>query len=93
MKRCVLAGPYADAEALYADLARQLGLPGHFGSNLDALWDALTRDLPGPAEIVWKDFAKARKKLGPAADRIRKTLEEVAAERRDVAVVIRGSND
>jgi ribonuclease inhibitor len=93
MKRCVLAGPYPDAEALYADLAHQLGFPRHFGSNLDALWDALTKDLPGPAEIIWKDFAKARKALGPVADRIRKTLDEVAAERRDVTVVIRGSND
>ena len=93
MKRCVLAGPYAGAEALYVDLARQLGLPGHFGANLDALWDALTKDVPGPVEIAWPDFAGARRTLGIEADRIRRTLEEAAAERPDVRVVIGGSND
>ena len=80
MRRCVLIGPYASAEAVYADLARQLGLPGHFGGNLDALWDALTRDVAGPVEVVWRDFAEARRTLGMEADRIRATLEEVAAE-------------
>ena len=93
MTRCILAGPYASTEAFYVDLARQLGLPGHFGANLDALWDALTRDVAGPVEIVWPDFLSARRTLGPDADRIRATLEEVAAERRDVAVVIGGPND
>lgn len=93
MRRCDLAGPYADTEALYVDLARQLGLPGHFGANLDALWDALTGDVPGPVEIVWSDFAEARRALGPAADRIRATLEDAAAERKDLRVVIGGSKD
>ena len=93
MRRCVLSGDYASAEAVYLDLVRQLGLPGHFGANLDALWDALTRDVPGPIEIVWPDFADARPVLGEAADRLRTTLEQVAAERRDVAVVIGSAND
>jgi ribonuclease inhibitor len=93
MRRCVLAGPYDTAEALYVDLARQLGLPGHFGANLDALWDALVRDVPGPVEIVWPDFDAARRRLGAEADRIRATLEEAAAERADVAVVIGGSSE
>jgi len=93
VRRCVLSGPYADAEALYVDLARQLGLPGHFGANLDALWDSLTRDVEGPVEIVWSDFASARKELGAAANRIRSTLEEAAAEREDLRVVIGGPND
>ena len=93
MKRCTLAGPYAGVEALYVDLARQLALPGHFGANLDALWDALTRDVEGPIEIVWLDFANARKILGPAVERIRATLEEAASERPDLRVVIGGAND
>ena len=93
MKRCVLAGPYVDSEQVYVDLARQLGLAGHFGANLDALWDALTRDVAGPVEIVWPGFADARRTIGAEADRIRAVLEDVAAERRDVAVVIGGPND
>jgi ribonuclease inhibitor len=93
MKRCVLAGPYKGIEAVYADLARQLGLPGHFGANLDALWDGLMRDLPGPVEIAWPGFARDRRRLGVAADRLRATLDEAAAERPDVAVVIDGPSD
>ena len=69
MKRCVLAGPYAGVEAIYMDLARQLDLPDHFGANLDALWDALTRNVPGPVEIVWPEFSRHSRRLGVAADR------------------------
>ena len=93
MKRCILAGPYTRAEAVYVDLARQLVLAGHFGANLDALWDALTRDVAGPIQILWPDFSDARRVLGAEADRIRTTLEEAAAERPDVAVVIGDAND
>lgn len=93
MTSCLLHGPYATLEAVHADLARQLGLAEHFGANLDALWDMLVRDVPGPVEIAWPDFAKARAVLGGGADRLRATLEEVAAERRDVTVVIGASRD
>jgi ribonuclease inhibitor len=86
MRRCVLKGPFESVEQVYADLARQLGLAAHFGANLDALWDALLRDVPGPIEIVWRDFDKDKASLGAAADRIRATLEEAAAERRDLHV-------
>jgi ribonuclease inhibitor len=88
MKRCVLEGPYARLEDVYVDLARQLDLPGHFGANLDALWDVLTGDVPGPVEIAWPDFEQARAALGPGADGVRTTLEEAAAERRDLTVTI-----
>jgi len=88
MRRCVLKGRYETVEQVYVYLARQLGLPGHFGANLDALWDALLRDVPGPIAIDWRDFDEARKALGAGADRIRATLEEAAAERRDLHVKI-----
>ncbi len=93
MKRCVLAGPYAGVESIYMDLARQLDLPDHFGANLDALWDALTRNVPGPVEIVWPEFSRHSRRLGVAADRLLTTLQDVAAERPDVRVVIGRSND
>lgn len=93
MKRCVLAGPYAGVEAIYMDLARQLDLPGHFGANLDALWDALTRNVAGPVEIVWPEFSRQRRRLGISADRLLKTLQDVAAERPDVRVVVDRPND
>jgi RNAse (barnase) inhibitor barstar len=91
--RCLLRGPYATLEAVHADLARQLGLAGHYGVNLDALWDALVRDVPGPVEISWPDFARAQSVLGGGADRLRALLEEAAAERRDVTVAIGPSSD
>ena len=93
MTRCLLRGPYATLAAVHADLARQLGLADHFGANLDALWDVLVRDVPGPVEISWPDFAAARATLGGGADRLRALLEEAAAERRDVTVAIGPSSD
>lgn len=93
MKNCVLAGPYAGVEAIYMDLTRQLDLPSHFGANLDALWDALTRNVEGPIEISWPEFSRHRRRLGIAADRLLTTLQDVAAERSDVRVVIGRPND
>lgn len=29
-------------EAAHDEIARQMNLPGHYGRNLDALWDVLT---------------------------------------------------
>lgn len=40
-------------EDFYRQLAIQTDLPAHFGRNLDALFDVLTTDLPGPLQIVW----------------------------------------
>jgi RNAse (barnase) inhibitor barstar len=36
---------------LHEALRRGLDLPAHTAPNLDALWDTLTRDLPGPAAV------------------------------------------
>ena len=77
MKSCVLAGPYAGVEAIYMDLARQLDLPDHFGANLDALWDALTRNVEGPVEISWPEFSRHRRRLGIAADRLRSIVDRI----------------
>jgi geranylgeranyl pyrophosphate synthase len=52
--RCHLRGPYTTLSAIHADLARQLGLAAHYGANLDALWDALMRDVSGPVERTGK---------------------------------------
>ena len=70
-------------------LAALPGLPGHFGRNLDALHDSLTADLPGPIEIEWRDAAASRAALGETFDRLRRTLEEAAEARPDLAVRFR----
>jgi ribonuclease inhibitor len=76
-------------DAVYSALQRQLDLPASFGRNLDALWDALTTDVAGPFEIVWKDHAWARAKLGPDYDRLITTLREVENERADFRLVLK----
>ena len=55
-KQCVLSGKTVRSmETFYDEIARELSLPGHFGRNLDALWDVLSTDVPGPFEIVWEE--------------------------------------
>lgn len=75
-------------DAIYAAFQRQLGLPAHFGRNLDALHDALTTDVAGPIEIVWKGHARVRPRLGADYDRLITTLREIEAERPDVRLVL-----
>ena len=83
MRRAVLDASHDTMDTIYGALQRQLGLPAHFGRNLDALWDVLTTDLRGPAEIVWKNHAQARAKLGPDYERLIGTLREVERARKD----------
>lgn len=75
-------------DAIYSAFQKQLSLPGHFGRNLDALYDALTADVAGPVEIVWKDHAWVRPKLGPDYDRLITTLREVEGERGDIRLIL-----
>ena len=89
MNRCVLdCARLATAEAYYAELSRQLRLPAHFGGNLDALFDALTRDVAGPVEIRVRNAARTPPALRGELARLVKTLGEAARERRDLSLVI-----
>jgi ribonuclease inhibitor len=75
-------------DAIYTAFQKQLGLPAHFGRNLDALYDALTTDVAGPVEIVWKDHAWARPKLGQDYDRLMTTLRDVVSERSEIRLAL-----
>lgn len=77
------------AAALYGALKRELELPPHAGANLDALWDALTRDVPGPVLVEITDAPALRRRLGEAGARVLDLLAEVVAERDDFAVALR----
>jgi ribonuclease inhibitor len=89
MIRVLLDASHDTLDKVYDALQRQLALPAHFGRNLDALWDALTTDVRGPATIVWRDSARARAALGEDYDRLVDTLRDVAAERSDFRLELR----
>jgi len=83
-RRCVLEGKAVHSpERFYGELSAQLSFPGHFGRNLDALWDVLTADIEGPVEVVWKDPESSRKAMGPDFERIVEVLRKVAGKRKD----------
>jgi RNAse (barnase) inhibitor barstar len=52
------------------------------------LWDALTLEVPFPVEIVWKDHAWAKTKLGQDYDRLIATLRDVENEREDFLLTL-----
>lgn len=88
MTTVTLDASHDTMEAIYTTIQRELDLPAHFGRNLDALWDALTFDVPVPVELVWKDHAFAKGKLGDDYDRLITTLREVETERDDFLLTL-----
>lgn len=50
----VVAGAVGKTDVLRA-VGITLGLPAHFGHNLDALWDCLT-DLTAPTALMWEGW-------------------------------------
>lgn len=88
-RRCDLDGRAIRALGdVYASMARQLGFPAHFGGNLDALYDVLTGDVPGPVEIVWRDHQLSATALGADYARLLATLRAAAAARRDLTLTL-----
>jgi RNAse (barnase) inhibitor barstar len=83
MKRALLDDGHDTMEKVYAKLAADLSFPKHFAPNLDALWDALLRDVPGPFEIAWPGAARAGKKIGPKFKALMALLEELEEARGD----------
>ncbi len=59
----VVIGPAASLSGLFDEFAEKLHFPGHFGHNLDALYDCLldyALDLGSPVTIVWSVDPKAQ---------------------------------
>jgi ribonuclease inhibitor len=82
-KRAVIPAGTESIDAVYDILARDLGLPKHFGRNLDALYDALTGDVEGPIIVVIEDAPGLRKALGSKGAALITTFRAVAGARRD----------
>jgi ribonuclease inhibitor len=51
-------------EDLHALLAGALDFGPYYGSNLAALWDRLSTDVPRPVMIIWEHASASRKNLG-----------------------------
>lgn len=71
-------------DELYAQLGAQLSLPAHFGNNLDALWDVLSTDLPGPLEIIWRH----PQTLGKQSQPVIELFQEAEQSRDDLSFLI-----
>ncbi len=83
IRQCTLDGKaMRSLDDLYDALSIQLSMPGHFGRNLDALWDVLSTDV-GPFEIVWKHAGDSKKLMGKDFDRVVKLLKNIQKERDD----------
>jgi ribonuclease inhibitor len=77
MNRIIEGKEIASAHDFHRALAELLGLPEHYGHNLDALWDTLSVDVERPVTLIWRDAAESRRKLGLHFDRIVEVLERV----------------
>jgi len=86
LRRAVIPADCPSLEAVYDILARDLGLPTHFGRNLDALYDTLTGDVPGPIEIVVENAKRLGAALGPQGSALLRLLAEVAKARKDARI-------
>ncbi len=83
-----LDGRQRSKAAVLAKLARDLGFPEHFQANLDALFDVLTTDIPGPIRIEWQLSARAAAALGADLAPLCRTLADAAEARDDLVFVI-----
>jgi len=83
MKRAKLGPEHDTMDKVYRQIAADLQLSAHFAANLDALWDALLRDVEGPFEIVWPQAATAGKAIGPKFKALLALLGELEEARGD----------
>lgn len=88
-KRAVIPAGTASIDAVYDILARDLGLPKHFGRNLDALYDALTGDVAGPFEIVVEDAKALERALGSKGRSLVRLFADAGSARSDFTLVLR----
>lgn len=84
--RTVLLDGDSGREEIFRRLLTHLDVTA--AANLDALWDVLRTDAKGPFEIVWRDHAAAKARLGADFDRLAALFARLAAERRDVRVTL-----
>lgn len=72
----------------YEEMAREMDFPHWFGKNLDAVWDILSTETPGPFEIIWKDSARSRAHMGRDYTKLIKLFKDLEKERDDFHLII-----
>jgi ribonuclease inhibitor len=89
IKRCTLNGNKIHSlDDFYDRISTIKDMPEHFGRNLDGLWDALSTDVEGPFEIIWKNADVSKKLMGKNFNRVVKLLRELEEERDDFKLKI-----
>jgi ribonuclease inhibitor len=91
MKRATIPADAKSMAKVYNALARDLALPAHFGRNLDALWDCLSRDVEGPFEIEVENAKALTAATGAKGEALLKLLRDLRRERADATIRIRGA--
>lgn len=87
-RRCVLDLAVLRSEAaVYDAIGVALPLPDHFGRNLDALWDSLTIDIPGPVEFVLRNVPASPPAMRPFVARLLSLLRDAARQRADLRLI------
>ncbi|MGN7358049.1 barstar family protein [Paenibacillus sp. SAF-054] len=81
MRDIILDGRLVDnREQLHAFLKEALELPGHYGNNLDALWDCLTGWVRMPLTIRWLHFQESEEKLGEYSSDVLQLFQDAESE-------------
>lgn len=89
VKQCTLDGRnIRSLDDLYDQLGAMLSLPGHFGRNLDALWDVLSAEVQGPFAIIWEHSADSKRNMGKDFERAMKLFKDLQKERKDFTLKI-----
>ena len=68
-------------------LARALDFGPYYGSNLAALWDRLSTDVPRPVLIRWIEATESHLRLGVAFDEIVAVFQRVVDQDTDLGLV------
>ncbi|WP_028451915.1 barstar family protein [Chitinilyticum aquatile] len=64
-------------------LSAQIATPDYFAANLDALFDVLGTDLPGPLQIDWQTYTSDQLSEPDCCEQLRLLLHDVQLERED----------
>lgn len=79
-------------DEVYDAMLQSICVPKYFGRNLDALYDSLCTDVPGPFKIIWLDHAASAESLGELHyEGLLDILQAVAQQRSDAEVILEPS--